>query len=49
MHGPLQAFFCRWDGDGELCPEGLAGHEWEAGRRLCCGSVLGAVNVTDYL
>jgi hypothetical protein len=32
-----------------LHPDGFVGQEWEADRRLHCGSALGTVNTTDYL
>jgi hypothetical protein len=32
-----------------LYPVELVGHEWEAARRLCCGSTLGKVNAVGHL
>jgi hypothetical protein len=32
-----------------LRPEGFVGYEWEADRRLRCGSVSGIVNETSHL
>jgi hypothetical protein len=30
-------------------PEGTVGHEWEANRRPCCGSVPGMVNAASLM